>query len=294
MRLSKPELLVVALIAAIGLTLLVPFVLHQRASGRQLICEDRLRRLAQAVHLHDDNHDALPGYRNAEWSAGDVSWVVPLLPYLSSTDDSQHLQMAYDALQQAKEGPTRLPELLCPAIGNYPRPAPLAYIANCGMPDVTTEDQPPDWQANGIFFNHDVPAEQRVSTSLAWISEHDGTKVTMMFSENVDAISWKDPTEASLGFVWAANMTDDLPTSLPTVWPINHKRGQGDGSIVSARPASEHLGGANIVMASGTTQFLSEAIDYLVFQRMMTPDGAHVKPAGQDAPLPKPWRYVTK
>lgn len=294
MRLTKPELAVVVFVAVIGISLLIPFVLHQRAAGRRLTCEDRLRRLAQAAQEYDDQHDALPGYVTGKGSDARQNWIVALLPHLTTADGAggQHLQDARDALLTGKQGPTRLPELLCPGTAIFTSKTPLSFVGNCGMPDVKPADNlPPDWQANGLLVDQTVATKQRVTTSLAWLSEHDGTKVTILFSENVDAPSWQETSEAAIGFVWGANLVEGEPSPLPTVWPINQHRGQGDGSLKFARPSSEHVGGVNVVMASSTTQFLSEAVDYLVYQRLLTADGANVKIPGKDELLPKPWRH---
>lgn len=291
MRLTKPELAVVGLVMVIGVSLLIPFVLHQRSSARKLTCQDRLRRAAQAIQEFDLQHQALPGYRQGEGEG--TSWVVAMLPFLTAAGDGDttHFNTAHAAALERKEANLRLPELLCPATADYTHRAPLALVANCGMPDAASPDAlPPDWQANGLFFDQGENV-QAVSTSLRWLGEHDGTKVTILLSENVDAISWLEPTEASLGIVWAANFADGQPTPLPTVWPINEQTGQGDGTIKFARPSSHHLGGVNLVMADGETQFFSQAVDYLVYQRLLTADGASVKVPGKEKLLSEPWRH---
>jgi type II secretory pathway pseudopilin PulG len=294
MRLTRVEILVLVVIAAIGLSLLIPFVTYQRATSRQTACQDRLARLALATQQYDATEGSLPGYVNPLSKDRATGWVIPLLPYLTSTDPkgNDHLLQAHAAMLAEKAGPTRLPELLCPAQGRFAGDAPLSFVSNCGMPDVSDDPNlPPDWQANGLFFNRALPAPQQVKTSLAWLTKHDGTKVTLLFSENVDAGSWRDADEARNGFLWAANVQDGEPSSLPTIWPINQHRGQGDGTIKFARPASEHPGVVNVVMADAKTQALADQIDYLVFQRLMTADGAQVKAPNTNEPLPEPWRY---
>lgn len=293
MRLTKAEIVVVLAVMAILATLAVPFVLHQRNAARRLTCDDRLRRLAMAMQKYDTTRERLPGFRQNDDPVR--GWAVEVLPFLTVAGDAEntHLTNAHAALLQEKQGPQRLPELLCPATNDFKFPAPLSYVANCAMPDAkpTQDDAPPDWQANGMFFNRDLDPPQRVTTSLAWLAQHDGEKFTLLLSENLDAGSWKDATEALTGFVWAANLDNGVPTALPTVLPINHQRSQGDGSLRFARPSSEHVGGVNAAMADASTQFVSERIDYLVFQRLMTADGAHVKAPGRDEPLDPPWRY---
>lgn len=297
MRLSRSELLVVCLVGLLVLSLLFPFLQYQRASARSLVCQDRLGRLAIAAQAHDATVGHLPGFSDFLEENLPASWTTQLLPHLTTADPNgtENLQRAYAAFVAQKQGPSRLPELLCPAQEKFVPEAPLSYVANCGQPDVHADETlPPDWQANGLFFQRDVPDARRVTTSLAWLSAHDGQKVTLLLSENVDAGPWHATNEATIGFVWAPNLVDGLPSPLPTLWPINQHRGEGDGSIKFARPASEHAGVANGVMASGTVQAISDQIDYLVFQRMLTADGANVKAANQDAYLPAPWRHAAE
>lgn len=43
---------------------------------------------------------------------------------------------------------------------------------------------------------------------------------------------------------------------------------------ILARPSSSHPGGVNAAFAGGKTAFLSENIEYVVYQQLMTPDSA--------------------
>lgn len=292
--LLKTEMVVVVVIVMAAIALLIPFALQQRAASRAMTCQDRLQRLALAVTEYDTQHGNLPGYRQSMEELT-VGWVPPLLPLLHATDQqTEALQaQALAALQENKRGPAQLPSLLCPAQSPLERTSPLSFIANCGMPDNTKESElPPDWQSNGLFFDHRVePEARRVMTSLNWLTRRDGAETTLLFSENIDAGSWTDSDEAMTGFVWTANMdAAGNPTSLPDVLRINQERGAGDGSLKFARPSSYHRGGVNVVMASGASRLVNDQIDYLVWQRLMVADGTTVKLAGQDEPAPKPWR----
>jgi prepilin-type processing-associated H-X9-DG protein len=268
--------------------------LQQRTAARSTLCQDRQRRLAQAMQAFDAEEGALAGYKNLVRNDRITGWVLPILPLLTSPDDAAvpKFQEAYDDFLSDNAGPTRFAELLCPAVAEYKREAPLAYVVNCGMPDVDGDPElPPDWQANGVCFDLTQLEPLRVRVSLDWISKHDGTKVTLLLAENVDATSWRAPHEQETGFLWAANMEDGVPSPHPTLLTINELRGEQDYTLKFARPSSEHRGGVNVAMADGKTQFLNERIDYLAFQRLMTSDGAHVKVPNKDEALPEPWRY---
>ena len=295
--LTRLEVLVIVVVAILAIGLLIPLVQWQRTAARSTMCQDRQRRLAEAAHAFDRNDGVLPGYRNVVGSDRITGWVTVLLPMLSSPDDKspRGFQEAYDAIVASKTGPTRFPELLCPGVAEYKREAPLAFVANCGMPDVNDDQSlPPDWPANGVFFDRTEIESLHVEMSLDWLTKHDGTRVTLLFSENVDATSWVAPNEAETGFLWAANMEDGNPTPHPTLLHINERRGEWENSEKFARPSSEHPGGVNVAMASGQTQFLNDKIDYLAFQLMMTSDGENVKTPNKDEPLKEPWRYNGK
>jgi hypothetical protein len=294
--LTRIELVVIVIIVGGAALLLVPFVLHQRTQARRTLCEDRLRRLGQAAAWHDEQEGRLPGYRDRVRGDQITSWVTRVLPYLTTSDPAGDTPFhnAYEAVEQDRRDGLRLPELRCPAQVKFrSQEAPLSYIANCGLADRGEDlDYPPDWPSNGVFFDVTLSAEsQRVTMTLKWLSEHDGTNVTLLLSESTDAHHWTESHEADVGFLWAANEKNGEPTPLPDVLPINARRGESDGTRLFARPASEHTGGVNGVMASGETRFISEQIDYLVFQRLMTAAGAEVKAANRDEPLPPPWRH---
>jgi prepilin-type processing-associated H-X9-DG protein len=304
------EVVVVAVIVLIAVALLVPFVVHQRQASRTLLCENRLRKLALAVHKHEELLTEFPGYRNLQaiTAAGEeqsTGWVFPLLAHFDPDDPAANgraveIWSTYGpSAPDATRGmvPTEfLSELVCPAQAfdeKQRAQQPLSYVVNCGQPDADVPlegDVPPDWIANGLMFNHVRPVRQVVSITRAWLKEHDGASATILLSENVDAGRWVDDEEFRVGFVWVPNLKDNLPTPAPDLAAINAQRGQGDGSLFYARPSSEHGGGVNIVMADGATRFLNDQVDYLAYVRQLTSFGATVKLPGETELLGKPWR----
>jgi prepilin-type processing-associated H-X9-DG protein len=307
---GRAEVLVVVIIVLIALAIAVPFIIHQRSTSRELMCENRLRKLAFATLKHDELLTEFPGYRNllavtADDEERGTGWVFPLLPHLDLDDPTasgQALEIwsAYGpSAPQATRGQTPtelLPEVLCPAqnfTAQQRQNQPLSYIANCGQTDADVPldgDIPPDWIANGLMFNHLRPPQQVVSMTRAWLTEHDGASATILFSENVDAGRWVDDDEFRVGMVWAPNLKDGIPTPAPVQAAINADRGHGDGSLYYARPSSEHPGGVNIALADGATRFMNDKVDYLAYVRQLTSNGAEVKLPGDTELMNKPWR----
>lgn len=137
----------------------------------------------------------------------------------------------------------------------------------------------------------------------------DGQGNTILFSENVQAMPWhrigfaigtdlvvNDPSdpirypEAARyvnGMVW--HYEDDTQIGDAAKVKLGHLingnlTGKVDGSIFTltmtpqnaadlARPSSAHVDGVNAGMADGATRFITDSIDYRVYQSLLTPSG---------------------
>ncbi|MEM8668063.1 MAG: DUF1559 domain-containing protein [Planctomycetota bacterium] len=164
--------------------------------------------------------------------------------------------------------------------------------------------------ANGVF-NNKLPGRGRdgrsvaVGPNLSIDDFHDGQGFTLLFSENLQALPWHragfidavdlvtlDPLDVPLyeetsrytqGMVW--HYEDDKLPGAPSVDPVHRINGirKGDDLFTLkmtranaadlARPSSGHGAGVNAAFADGATRFISETIDYRVYQAMLTPDG---------------------
>jgi prepilin-type processing-associated H-X9-DG protein len=207
-----------------------------------------------------------PGYKNRV-AGQSASWLVMSLPYIERSD-------LWQDWKQGKKTSAYIKMLMCPA--NLPETiakgdAPLSYVVNCGRGSGAER------LCDGVFFNHDVDGKP-LCASLKYIADHDGTSTTLMLSENLQAGWWTDTEKADLGMVWW-----DSPGDCNN---INHCQGAGRRlhDIQYARPSSNHKGGVNCAFCDGHTQFLSDRIDYRVYQQLMAPDD---KAAGLPGELPK-------
>jgi hypothetical protein len=193
----------------------------------------------------------------------------------------------------------RIIELQCPADPAY-QPGEdggltedrMSWVVNTGMPDAANFGElPADWTANGMFENQfDAGAADEPPLNAQRLRDADGLAGTLMLSENVDAGMWTDDAEPLVGFAWLANLVDGQPGPGSRLLRINELRGSGDGSPRFARPSAYHVGGVNVVYASGRTQFLSEEIDWLVFTQLMSSDGENAKLPGAESPVPEVYR----
>lgn len=213
------------------------------------------------------------------------------------------------------------PENLPP--GNKATPGWLSYVANCGLPDVEpTDGFPPDWPANGVFldrFREPVRNVYPYVVTGEFLLEHDddepqedgkhdaeresdndhrrpflGGSYTLLISENVDSGLWTDTSEAQIGFMWTPTLAAPHEPPAVQILHINQRRGEGDGGIEFARPASYHVGGVNVAYVSGATAFINESISPVVLARAMAPDDAGITWPGSDEPIGKPYRRVAE
>lgn len=309
------ELLVVVFVLLLLAALILPSIRVTRGPGQRNTCSLNMRQLGLAVLNYAGAKGAYPGYLNPIATVGDandarVSWVVTVLPYLERTDI---YQLYRDPALAASEGidPRRiyLESLVCPSAHtrspSKTLPPPCDYVANTGRQDVIARaagsgasGYPSDWQANGVFFNlyqdeHENSADAPVtSISQEYITEHDGSSLTVMLSERVDAGSYAvlPPSaldaEAKLGFVWWPSTSNRAPF----VPPQKSQRINGPYDplpIHRARPSSKHPSGINVAFCDGHTRFISEDIDYGVWCLLMTPYGRHCNsPGTQELELP--------
>lgn len=294
--LSRIEVAVVLLCLLVAVAVLVPIVLDQRELQRDVACKDRLRKLSNsfAVCLKDRN-DEYP------WLIADeVSWTETLLPYLPDAE-------AYlESLQRgavADVGQLWISEYLCPN-GRVYDPGSNSYVANAGFGNfrvglstrIVDEPTPHalgyDLDGDGAISEDELELSR--GTGLLWraadaqrpvarneIAGGDGAGYTLLMSENQRARGWRSSETFDLGFVVA---WDRIELSEDAARPLNYRTADlgpfainvvpVDAAARSPAPNSTHAGGVNVLFVDGRIQSLSEAIDPLVYLRLITWDGA--------------------
>jgi hypothetical protein len=180
-------------------------------------------------------------------------------------------------------------EMVCPSNPPLSNTSPfLSYIVNCGRPDSTSygANTPPDYNANGIFFDHYLkgspPANTLVNQSFDAMK---GQSTTIMASENtIHASTWTmnwQPgndfdAERLTGFCWqpvdASNAANIKTQYRINGWVNPTAGGDKDNTPMTmdyARPASNHPGGVCYVMCDDSVHFMKQDVDYLVWQWLM-------------------------
>lgn len=272
------ELLVLIVLAVGAIALLIPWLVARREQPRRAMCEKRQNDLSRILLEQEEEREDFPGYVNrltANRLTGPAgrsiaaSWVVELLPQLARKDLAE-------AWRGGRRPMAYLPALACPedpAAHAEQRDGVLSYVVNCGR-------LPEPRAGTGIFFNHDVDSGA-IHVSLADVVAHDGAETTLLLSENLQSGLWSDTALADLGMGWW-NPPEECSR-------INRCRQAPHGTheLRYARPSSNHPGGVVVTFCDGHDQFMSEAVDYTIFQRLMAPDD---KAAG--LPVPEPFDRV--
>jgi hypothetical protein len=141
------------------------------------------------------------------------------------------------------------------------------------------------WQATDVF-----------EPSLDYISVGDGTSVTLMVTENLQAGNWYDTNTASISFGFPVANSDGkvpvgsghsfesvekplstefaggtLTTATPQNWRLNAERQAKVGTL--PRPSSNHSGGVNVILCDGAGKVLNQEIDPYVYIKLITSNG---------------------
>lgn len=236
------EALVILVVVVFLLGLALMYLSRSREQPRRMFCANRQQQVGQAIIVSADTHRQYAGYRNRlEPSERCVSWVVTTFPFL----ERQELYTAWSAAGEAQPAAPMIDVFICPSTDRSSlTEGPFSsYLANAGRADK-------DELTAGIFFDHCLPANERVVITPNYVAEHDGTDRTLLLAERRTPFDWSElsPEKTTVGFVWYA----DTPPAEP------------------AYPSSYHVGGFNVIFADGHGEFLNDEIDPRVYQQLMT------------------------
>lgn len=243
---------VVVVVGVIGMliALLLPATQSAREAARRSQCTNNLKQIGLALHNYHDVYNQFPPAAIGPHDvplARQFSWMVALLPFLEQNGlyDELRLDLPWDHPHNAALLQTAPSVLFCPS--DITPSTTQEGLPKTSYVAVTGADSThgPGGLRGVIDFDRGLRIEEIV----------DGTSNTLMVAEVTDGGPW---FAAGAG---TARRIDD--------WIAN-------------KAWSHHPGGANVLYADGSVQFLSSGTDLETLRRLATAQGMEPE-AGRDA-----------
>ncbi len=291
------ELLVVIAIIGTLMGLLLPAIQNAREAGRRNGCSNNLNQLGKAIIAYDGKKQFLPGWRNrhpnTNYTAGAVSWPIPLLPHLERLDVYRAWESAPNSTGIPSPASPFISLLVCPTSPADDQSKPvISYGCNLGSTeyDTTSKSQ---YRADGVMTDTvgNGSTYSAAKNGLDMISGADGTATTLLFSEK-SGLAYSPQTfyDMAPGPI-AASSGLSAPQMTPTAYPGSGLPSQGipgfgvlvssgtatppvinnsDAAVARGTPSSMHPGGVIVAFCDGHTIFLRDNISRDVYTQLLT------------------------
>jgi len=280
------ELLVVIAIIGVLVALLLPAVQAAREAARRAQCTNNLKQLGLALHNYHDVNRAFPPGNIAHWTGSVVNgwgwtWHAKLLPFIEQNslydEIGSHMNTdtggSTDAWVVLACEETVIPAFQCPSHPN----GNLSYsgqgndqISNyngvCGTntfnSDHTDEMSDVGFRGDGIFF---------LNSSIGFRDIIDGSSNTFIVGEVQVKLADNMPG-GDRHYIFSPSGDGNPPTDV-SEYLIGMERGEFGDPINSGgeeAAGSYHPGGCLFLFADGSTSFISENINEIVYQALST------------------------
>ncbi|WP_449289965.1 DUF1559 family PulG-like putative transporter [Novipirellula galeiformis] len=280
------ELLVVVAIIGILVGLLLPAVQAAREAARRMSCSNNMRQIVLATHNYHSTFGQFP--------AGSVqsNFISPFVSVLSHLEQSSHYEQwdfskNYSDPYNENVSSQKIATFLCPSMV-LRRDTPERRLGTNGLPVETGGPASYLWcegtddymQHGDGLFGLDWPAYGYQNPPNRFRDCLDGTSSTLALGEtvyNYDDYLWSGSTLPSgmAGTVkWGtARWVVGYPKiSLgTTLFPLNVHTAANVGGF-----ASQHPAGAHFVYADGSTRFISDSIDYEIYNALASKNGHEI------------------
>ena len=284
------ELLVVVTIIALLVALLLPAIQASRGAARLLQCTNNLKQIALATITYHESFGSLPV---GSYACCNGSWLAAILPQLvGESMEGKYIMGAegYAGLGNRPVVTQSFPVLLCPEdwVGKLKDRGNIAthnYVANLGNSVAHPMSLTSDNFYRKLFRGAPFIASTLPYMSVSFGEISDGLSNTLMFSETIQG---RHGDLRGLTWWWGASgFTTYMPpnTSQPDVLEAaSHCVNDGSNPSCigssSAKPdmlaaRSRHAArGVNVAMCDGSVHFVSNDIDFNLWQALSTTKGS--------------------
>ncbi len=286
------ELLVVIAIIAILIALLLPAVQQAREAARRSTCKNNMKQLGIALHNYHDTHGLFP---SGGLSAGNqLSWCAMILPEADQAplykqfNFSTQTYTSFNAM-----GLTRIPVFLCPSAigsnelttnsGEYSGGTPTYtthYYGVMGptgpMPnsnpvvnygEYTGQPGHGDYGTTGLLFRNS-------NTGIRDIT--DGASNTFLLGESSFGKDAQGNTNTGYR-IWTRGASGSAMGSCKNIqYNINYQA-YTSANFNDVSFGSNHTGGCQFVIGDGSVRFVSENINFSVYQGTGSRNGGEVQ-----------------
>ncbi len=299
---SLPEVLVVVGCLAVLALLFLPWLLTSRESSRGHVCLTRIQALGEAVILSSENHANFVPY-----FVQDQGWPVEVSEYLKDKPGwNEGRRISEEELKSLS-----VPMYVCPddpraqnqtgalsyvingGYGFFPVDANTQAVSETGTHsagldlDHNGEVSAEEWAVNyatGVCWRPDTrPEDEAFRMSFPEISEADGTKFTLLMSENLNAGAWYSKETRDLAFVIgreqiafakAPNDNQTLKIEAIDLGPFAINGNFGTLSNQCPAPSSLHGDSVNMIYCDGHGGPMSSKIDPYIYASLLTSNGS--------------------
>jgi len=254
------ELLVVIAIIGVLVGLMLPAMQNLREMSRRSSCQQNLTQLSLALSAYAMDHTHYPvgtsaasGPIKSEPVGDHHNWIIGLLPMLDAPAVFEAVDKSKSvyAAENAEVRNLSLPFLQCPSATK------MRENTTCYAGVVSSTETPIDTNNDGVMFLNVPVRDDDIRDGLAYTAF-----ISEKLSRFEDDLGWISGTRSSL-----RNTAHPINAELVNV--------RGKASFTTTLDplyvggiASDHGGGAHLLMGSGEYKFCSESIDLEILKQM--------------------------